>query len=87
MIRLSDAPEWAIRAGVDYANDEWDGKEGVTVQERGGRIVVQWHMQDLPDPTNVSTEAGTPEADKGSVEPKEVEGSAKAFRKELKHRE
>lgn len=87
MLRLSDAPEWAIRAGVDYANDEWGGQEGATVQERGGRIVVEWNTRDLPDPTDVSTEAGTLEAGQGSVEPEGVEGTAEAFRKELERRE
>jgi hypothetical protein len=67
MLRLSEAPKWAIRAGVDYANDE-RGKEGVTVQERGGRIVVEWNTRDLPDPTEMFTEAGTLEAEKGGVE-------------------
>ncbi|MDL0126297.1 hypothetical protein PNQ92_12895 [Halobacterium salinarum] len=86
MLRLPDAPKWAIQAGVDYANGEWDGKEGVDVQERDGRIVVEWNAQDFPNPTEVSTDNKL-ETEKGSVEPESVAGSAKAFKKELERRE
>ena len=86
MLRLSDAPKWAIQAGVDYANGEWGGKEDVTIQEDDGRIVVEWNERSLPNPTEVSTDDKL-EAGKGSVEPESVAGSAEAFRKELERRD
>ncbi|MDL0140343.1 hypothetical protein PNP85_12600 [Halobacterium salinarum] len=84
MTRLSDAPDSVIHAGVDYANDEWEDTNIITVRENGGRIVVEWQERDLPNPTEVSTEDMN--AEKGGIESKEVEGSGEAFRKELERR-
>jgi len=84
MVPLSDAPDSVIQAGVDYANDEWEDTDIITVQKRDGRIVVEWRERDLPNPTEVSSEDMS--AEKGGVESKEVEGSAEAFRKELESR-
>jgi len=83
MVPLSDAPDWVLKAGIDYANDELDDNSEVSVSERNGKIVVKWECKELDSPTVESDKRGTRELGGGGVESKEAVGTKKSFRQEL----
>jgi len=80
---LSNAPKSAVEAGVDYANDEWDGSDIFNIEERDDKIVVSWNPKNLSDPTTVSRERGDLRAKKGGTNHEDIEGTPKEFEKQL----
>ncbi|MDL0120385.1 hypothetical protein PNQ29_11710 [Halobacterium salinarum] len=86
MLRLSEAPTWALEAGVAYANDEWGGAQWVTVQDRDERIIVEWEHIEGFDPT-ATDKHGTLESGGANVERKEVKATPEAFKEELAERD
>lgn len=84
-VPLDDAPEWAVQAGVDYANDEWDGEDRVTITTDDGTVRVGWTKVENVDMT-ATREQGTLEVGGGDLELRYTEGTAEAFREELERR-
>jgi len=84
VIPLSDTPKWVVKAGVDYANGGWNGSKDVTIQKQNGRIMISW-TDYVKDGESIDSE---PDNLHGvDVENKEVEGTPKAFKKELSERD
>jgi len=84
VIPLSDAPPWVLEAGIDYANDEWDGSEDVTIQERGERMIISWSEYTKNGESVDSKPDSLQDID---VRNEETEGSPEAFEKELSRRD
>lgn len=79
MIPLSEAPIDVLEAGLD---GEYNGERRIDVTERDGSIVVSW----LKTEFNPSTIQQGGDGTDGTTHV-ETEGTEKAFRQEIKHRE
>lgn len=82
---IEDAPDWAIEAGVDFENDEWEGHDLVDVSKVDGEIRVVWIVHE--DVSMTAEEVnGTIEIGGGTTRIKHTSGRPKNFEKELESR-